>query len=1254
MGRSLAEYASRLACDWDRRAAGADRLLLRGSLLKVDISGFTRLSERLALASRTGAEEVNAVLDQVFSDLIEPVLERGGDVLQFGGDALAIWFDGDQHEQRTAAAAALMHDVIRRRPAEQTPAGSVRLRMSAGAAAGEFLFAVTGTDHRELVVLGPSVGEVMQLESAADPGQTLVGSTLAAALPAGAVRAGPGGALLRPAAGRLAVPVRSTRPGTAMAGDFLAPDVRAVLRAGIPAGEHRRVAVSFIRLSGLDALRARRGPGEVVRRVHRLTAVVEEAIAGTGVCWTATDLTGDGVIYLLYAGAPTTREDDAERMLRACRTVVERTRGLPVQVGASTGRAFAGVMGHPRRRAYAVLGDCTNLAARLMSVAAPGTALVAKPLWERSDRTHRMQWLPPMTARGRRQQTEPGLLGSREALGPAPTRREDRTPIIGREAELARLLPLATGSGTASPALMVGEPGVGKSTLCSEVVARARSGGVQVLMVRGAELDREASYAAVRAELRRLLMLPSSLTAAAARVRNLAGEEAELVGLLGLPLGLPLPVSPAMSSIDPRFVSARRDELLIRVLRAAVPGPLLVLAEDLHLLDAASQGWLRALGGTEPGVRPALLVTSRPTLPAGWPPERWSRLDLPALDHEEGRRLALLVAGEDDPRTDDELDRLVAEAGGNPLFLGELVRWTRTADTSEALPESAEQVIAARFDTLEPRLRAAIRECSVAGAAVDLTLMSEVLQDPSIARHDRWAAAGEFVSVEGGRLSFRHDLYRQTAYLGLAVRRRKAVHGALADRLLEVADPERAALSLHLAEAGRFAEAAEMATEAADVARRAGALADSIDLYRRAVGNARSAGWPEWQVSRVEVRLADAAELLGRYDVADQAYRSAARAAAPEDVPTLLIGRATAVERQGRYRQALSLLTRAEHARPSAAALRSLRLRRASVLHRLGRLRPSLAEAAAVESAARRAHDRADRARALLRMEMVASELGLPERFELGRKALEAFHGLDEHRDFASLLGNLGVTAWEADDWELAMSHQSAAAETYRLAGDVVGRAFAVNNAAEILCDQGWSERAAEGFTDARRTFRAAGHLFGVACTASSLGRLAARRRDVPQARRYLDEAITDFERSGMKSFAVDARARHVELALLTWDPEASGRADSVRTELDHLEVGVVLPATVRRYQGIAELQRGREDTGRALLAEALELARGARALYEEYLCLDALVGLDALRGHPIDDTQRSRRDEIAVRLGIVDTPTYPPLLAVPGPGRPA
>ena len=83
---ALRPYLPRLVLHW--LAEESDRLAweLDGSVVLVDISGFTRMSERLSRKGKVGAEEITDVLGAVFSRLLSLAYAEGGGLLKFGGE----------------------------------------------------------------------------------------------------------------------------------------------------------------------------------------------------------------------------------------------------------------------------------------------------------------------------------------------------------------------------------------------------------------------------------------------------------------------------------------------------------------------------------------------------------------------------------------------------------------------------------------------------------------------------------------------------------------------------------------------------------------------------------------------------------------------------------------------------------------------------------------------------------------------------------------------------------------------------------------------------------------------------------------------------------------------------------------------------------------------------------------------------------------------------------------------------------------
>src|SRR4051812_1150381 len=254
---TLRPYLPRLAIQWLAESPTETVREIDGTLVFVDISGFTKMSERLARKGKVGAEEVTDVLASVFGRLLAVAYGNGGGLIKFGGDALLLLFDGADHEVRAARAAVGMRNTLRSIGAISSSAGNIRLKMSVGVHSGTFHFFLVGNSHRELIITGPGASQTVLMEGTAEAGEILVSQSTAALLPANVLgeRKGEGTFLKREPGG--IVPEHVT-PDVAADGDDLANGVPVAVRAHLLSGpaesEHRRATVAFVHFDGVDRI----------------------------------------------------------------------------------------------------------------------------------------------------------------------------------------------------------------------------------------------------------------------------------------------------------------------------------------------------------------------------------------------------------------------------------------------------------------------------------------------------------------------------------------------------------------------------------------------------------------------------------------------------------------------------------------------------------------------------------------------------------------------------------------------------------------------------------------------------------------------------------------------------------------------------------------------------------------------------------------------------------------------------------------
>jgi class 3 adenylate cyclase/tetratricopeptide (TPR) repeat protein len=1237
---------------------GERRRAVDGTLVSVDISGFTALAERLASLGRLGAEELVTTVSAVFAELIAVAERHGGDVLKFRGDALLLFFADDRHVERACGAASDMQWTIGSVGSTVSSVGPVSLTMSAGVHAGECHFFLTELPHRELLVAGPAATRVFELEDLANAGEIVVSAETAASLAdewLGDARED--ARLLR----RLEPGASTIEPPPFLAGDDLARFVPSSLRdhLAVASGEaeHRQVTVAFVKVGDTDRLLEREGPDALLQQLGSLSASVADACSAYEITWLESDIDVGAIKLYLTAGAPSTSGEDEEGMLRAVREILASDVRLPLRAGVTRGHLFTGDIGAVTRRTYAVMGDAVNLAARLTARAQPGELLTTRDVLEHARTEYRTE-VEPLLVKGK----EMAILAQRvlEPIGMRADAGRDAGAIVGREAELTALAAAVEEARLRQLRLVeiVGEPGIGKSRLVQEL--RGLAAGLQHLDTAGERYATTEPYAAVRPLLRRLVGIPDTMAreeAGRVLMPFVSGALPDLVPWLPLlagPFDAEVPRTPEVDALDAARSRDRLHQVVSSLLERLLLMPTLVVVEDAHWLDDASRALLTALTAA-PAPRPWLVcLTMRPGAAPAAEGEHVLRLELEPLDSDAAAALAHEVA-EAEALSDDTINTLVERSGGNPLFVRELVWATRHGEAPEGLPDTIERLLTARIDTLDPVDRMLLRYAAVVGPSFDLSLVGSVLagDDPLAGTLERWMPLREFV-VDGGEghLAFRHDLVRATAYEGLSFGRRADIHGrvggAIEARLDDRADEEAALLSFHFHEARDFARSWRYSVSAGRRAHAGFANVVAAELYERALEAA--AAVPDLEpraVADVAEALGDVCERFGEYARADDAY-GRALALVPGDpvVETRLAWKRAALhEHSGRYADAISAyedalvkLEQLPHEPDLATNRIELELGIAGVHYRQGRFDQTIAWG---ERAAAHASEAGDRSRLAHAYYVLANyDLGHPDGFRYCELALPIFEELMDSRGQGSTLNNLGIRLYYEGRWDESLAAYRSAREAMERAGDVIGEATLANNEGEILSDQGHLEEAEEAFRHMLRASRAAGYTIGAALATSNLGRVAARGRRFEEARRLFAEAIASFETIEAHYYVAEARARLAECAVLEG---SHGEAIELATAVlaDESTAGAVR-ILAERVLGYALQQARRPDEARPHFEESLRSAREAKSDYEAALTLRAIADTASGATRDVDLPRGAEAAAALERLGVVSLPGVP------------
>jgi class 3 adenylate cyclase/predicted ATPase len=719
---------------------------IEAAVLLCDISGFTHLTERLAV-QYSGAEELTQLLNAYFSRMISILAAQGGEVVQFGGDALLAVFAAEEDPlpisvQRATQAATQMQAAMSDFASLHTSVGVVELAMKIAIGAGTTLaLSVGGVFNRWLYVLGGEpLDQVARAMNVAKRGQILLSPEAQAVFPNRLVHPRPlQTAVWNTVTERTSAALMSYIPGAItyrmMAGqsDWLA--------------ELRPLTMLFLGIGGLeyrtidDLRKLQRAMVALQQTVYRYEGSVNKFVVDD-----------KGVISIIIFGAPpVAHRDDPLRAVRCALDLQQMAAAhdLRMAVGITTGQTFAGPVGSAQRREYTVIGDTVNLAARLMKVAGRGGILSDHGTYWATRNEIDWDILTPMSLKGKA-----AAVRVYKPLGPVRLRHHtpevNQVQFVGRHEELGLAIRLLEESiaGQMRVMLIEGDSGVGKTALLNEIGNRWVDRGLVGLMSSGQSIEQQTPYLAWREIFASYFDLESLERPTQAeqrrhveqRLAEIAPQLRERAALLNDLLNLGIPENDLTRSFseEPRLRQASLNALLIDLLAIwAAERPLVIALDDAQWLDPLSWKLAQRVARSLEDSRLLLLIVHQPLKePADDHPylalrsmEQTEQLTLAPLGATE---IAAIAAGRLGVRSiPQHLASLVEQsAAGNPFIAEELVIGLlesgaigiengvcvqRQQLNTLQLPDTVQGLVLSRLDRLPAREQLTIKIASVIG-----------------------------------------------------------------------------------------------------------------------------------------------------------------------------------------------------------------------------------------------------------------------------------------------------------------------------------------------------------------------------------------------------------------------------------------------------------------------------------------------------------------------------------------------------------
>lgn len=646
----------------------------------------------------------------------------------------------------------------------------------------------------------------------------------------------------------------------------------------VPRSELRQVTVLFCDIVGSTRLSVRLDP-ETYRQV---LAAFRELCVGA-----ARRMGGDVARYLgdgllIAFGWPTAWEDDTRRAVRTALAIRDGLPALPlpagsdfgrleVRIGIHTGLVIAGDLSAGDRTEHdALLGDTPNIAARIQAEAAPGQVLLSGTTASLVQHFFVLERLGSRELRGLDEAVEIVAVHRESGVRDRMETVDPHSPVLGRQQEISLLLDrwsrakAGPGKGQGDAALLIGEPGIGKSRVTAEL---RRLVAAENLDLASGIVTIGCSAYDTTSSLRPFIEALEQDTGFSAATLSRENAGAFAASLARRAIDDPMRVAALASLFEAASLFSadwarltperKRGELFEALadwlLAGSPPRPLLIVVEDVHWADESTLALLGHLI-ERLGVSPALLVmTARPEFQAPWPSRlRVTQIALQRLGADEGRRLAEAVAGGNGLSVED-VDRIVARAEGVPLFIEELVREMKAAPmrgpgtTAAAIPATLRDLLVARLDRVR-EARPLLEIGALLGKTFAFGLLAAVSgqPEPEIERQLAVAADAEFLDVRGvpplARLGFRHALIQEAVQESMLRQRRTDLHGRIARALSvsfpELVDRQPEVYAAHCAAAGLWREAVVAWQRAARRATERSAYAEAAQHYREAVAAA--------------------------------------------------------------------------------------------------------------------------------------------------------------------------------------------------------------------------------------------------------------------------------------------------------------------------------------------------------------------------------------------------------------------------------
>lgn len=1116
----------------DRRQALVRRKSLpehtSGSAIFADISGFTPLTEMLGreLGPKRGAEELTRHLNQVYDALVAELHRFGGSVIGFSGDAITCWLDGDNGERAVGCALAMQAAMGAFAQVSTAMGKTVTLELKTAVSTGKVRRFLVGNPDIQIIdiLCGRPIDLMAEAEHLANRGEVvmdahsarLLGDLLVISEWRGGSGDNPAAAVIKGVTKEISdrpwkpIPAKKLTPSRVRPWLLKPVFERLQLGKGDFLAELRPAVALFLRFTGINFEEDPDTQAKLDEFIRRAQQIIKD-LDGTLLQLTIGD---KGSYFYAGFGAPFAHEDDALRAVRAAFALQDMIEGftppLTVQIGIAQGQMRVGAYGGSESRTYGVLGDSTNLAARLMQASEHCQILATNFIYQESQDEVQWQKMPAIKVKGKTAAVEVFQPLALKMSGQKHTAPQEQKHLVGRAAEVAEIKQVSaqTYDGQGQILGITGDAGIGKSILANAALTIAFQQGTTVFSGECQAYGSNTGYLVWRPIWQQFFGLGpgmpvdlqiETVRSALATVNPVLEQRLPLLAPI---LNLPIPENDLTRSLDAKIRKTSLESMLVDCLQyLAHREPIWLVFEDVQWIDPLSHDLLEMVArviGTLPVLiimvfRPATIERLKIRRVRSLP--NYHEIALAPLTQGEIRDLVTerisRQNGENKPVAPEIIQKVVKRAEGNPFYAEQSIDYLTDSgvdlqDPATALrlelPSSLQSLVLSRIDQLTESQKITIKIASVIGRVFRAALLwgiQDSQEDRLQLRQDLDQLVQHELDISEDQPDltyfFRHILTQEVAYESLPFASRALLHEEIA-AYLEQTYPDSIPqfldfLAFHYGRSNNRQKKIDYLLKAAEAARQKYANLAAIDYYQAVLE------WLEPQ-KRVDImlQLCQVLEIVGQWEESYNRYQQAEQLAVethyPLGVAKVQAGLGELYRKQGNYTAADTALKTAKDSFTT-----------------LG--------------------DKAGIAQTMQTLGSMSTQMGkMDQAREFYQASLTLWQELGQQARVASLYSNLGIIARLAGDYDSARDLTKQALDIRRVLEDRWAIAVSLNNLGNVALDQNNHARARFYLEEAVALQRQVGDKYYLANALNNLANVIREQQDFPLAFTLYTESV--------------------------------------------------------------------------------------------------------------------------------------------------